>query len=167
LASLLFAGTGCIWLSFSVAAEVANDAVSLRSSDGQVTLEANGAARREVFERFFAERDIRIDWLDAVFASEGIEGTFAGTTGQVVRKLLADANFVIVFNTDARPDREPHILRVVVIGRAAATQMPSGIPITPNGRTRQPATQVQASATLPGEKDFRYEPRPPHIKRRK
>jgi hypothetical protein len=165
LGTLIIRGLGLVLFSLEAIAQEPSAPEITRSTDGHVMLEAKGATRREVLEQLFTERSIRVDWVSARFADEAIQGRFAGTTGQIVRKVLGDANFIIVTDDIGnRPGGEPRISRVVVFGRMPATQIPAGSPNTgPTLATPpQPAPQVQAAAN---PHDLRYAPRPPRTNR--
>ncbi len=96
-------------------AAVAESRFTISPDGAHVDFAVREVPRRDVLERLFADRGIKLEWLDRAFADESISGTFKGTPTSVARHLLDRANFVIVYG---RKDDTFQISRIVVIGRA-------------------------------------------------
>jgi hypothetical protein len=93
------------------------------TSDGaQVEFDVRDAPRRAVMERLFAGRQIEIQWASASFADEPVTGSFTGAPSAVARHLLADADFVAVYDGGGDHAR---IVRLVIAGRAATRNAPA------------------------------------------
>jgi hypothetical protein len=86
------------------------------TSDGaQVEFDVRDAPRRAVMERLFAGRPIDVQWTSASFADEPVTGRFTGAPSAVARQLLADADFMAVYDGGGDHAR---IVRLVIAGRA-------------------------------------------------
>lgn len=97
-------------------AGVQDSRLHITSNGAQVEFDVRDAPRRAVMERLFAGRQIEIQWASASFADEPITGSFTGTPSAVARHLLADADFVAVYDGGGELAR---IVRLVIVGRAA------------------------------------------------
>jgi hypothetical protein len=79
----------------------------------KLTIVANGATRRQVLARLFAETDVKIKWHNEVFAEEKVYGQFSGTPAQVARRLLERRSYIICY--DISGDM-PRVLWVDILG---------------------------------------------------
>jgi hypothetical protein len=105
-------------------AAVAESRFTISPDGAHVDFSVREVPRRDVLERLFADRGIKLEWLDRAFADESISGTFKGTPNSVARNLLERANFVIVYG---RRDDAFQISRIVVIGRAEKGRVSPGL----------------------------------------
>jgi hypothetical protein len=80
---------------------------------GSVTLVPNGATRRQVLDRLFAERGVEIEWRNKPFADEKVYGRFNGTPSQIARMLLARRSHIITYDTSGE---QPRIVRIYILG---------------------------------------------------
>jgi hypothetical protein len=88
--------------------------LSLQQADGNVILAAKGATRRQLLARLFADREVKIEWRNDVFADEKLYGTFSGTAAQVARTLLSGRTYIITYKlTNGTP---PQVLRIDIPG---------------------------------------------------
>src|ERR1043166_8953987 len=67
--------------------------VAARLEQDQVTIEARGATRRQLLQRLFAERSVRVDWHDGSSAEEVIDDSLIGPINHITRRVLAPTNF--------------------------------------------------------------------------
>jgi hypothetical protein len=112
---MLVAGTG-------VRAAV-QDSVFFISPDGMTAnLNVKDVSRREVLDRLFAGKKIRLEWRSQTTADEPITGVFQGPIAGIARQLLAQTDFVTVYDHNAGHSR---ITRVVVVGKSMDKQTPS------------------------------------------
>jgi hypothetical protein len=93
------------------------------SSDGTVfEFELREVSRREVFDRLFANNDIRFDWKSPGIADELISGSYHGSLSQVARLLLTKLDFVLGYE---QVDGEVRMTRVVIVGRSSGQASPN------------------------------------------
>ena len=112
-------------LFFDVAlAKASETGVTFRFDGKQVTLTVSGATRREVLQKLLVERGIQVDWRNEDMAQDAVEGGFQGEMAYVVRRLLAPADSIIVYDTGGD---EPRISRVIVIGPSRGGSARQGI----------------------------------------
>jgi hypothetical protein len=126
--------------------------VSLEPGDaGAVMLAANGATRRQILARLFADREVVIVWRNEVFAAEKVHGSFSGTPTQITRRLLAGRTFIITYDTSSGM---PRIVRIAIPGphppsvsgsRAAA---PARSALKRDGRRRDVLASVVAGKVV-------------------
>jgi hypothetical protein len=105
--SLLFASAGF--------AALANSEFRMSSDGSSVELTLRDISRREVLDRLFSDRGIRLDWMSPALADERISGNYTGSLSQVARRLLEKLNFILVYDTAVSASR---ITRVVIVGPA-------------------------------------------------
>jgi ABC-type nitrate/sulfonate/bicarbonate transport system substrate-binding protein len=84
-------------------------------TDGEITIDANGATVRQILDRLFTESGTEVDWRDQASARKVIEGRFKGSLDQVTQRLLANENYIAI---SARSDGQTRIVRVIIIGQA-------------------------------------------------
>lgn len=112
---MLVAGTG-------VRAAV-QDSVFFISPDGMTAnFNVKDVSRREVLDRLFAGKKIRLEWRSQTTADEPITGVFQGPVASIARQLLAQTDFVTVYDGNKDHSR---ITRVVIIGKSMDKQTPS------------------------------------------
>src|SRR5437870_2461224 len=104
------------WFFGSAALAAIDDSRFEISADGaSVELDLREVPRRDVLERLFAARAIKLEWISRAIADEPISGRFAGTLPAVVRRLLSRTNFVLAYE---RSDDKLRISRVLILGWA-------------------------------------------------
>jgi hypothetical protein len=117
---LLLANALAVGLSCGAYAQTPDaDSAVVRSNPKDVNVAARDSTRRQIFERLFTARGIRVDWVDESLAEEVMPGSFEGPTDRILRSVLAQTNFIIVYQS---PYGEPRLSRIIILGRASATQ---------------------------------------------
>jgi hypothetical protein len=99
------------------------DSVFYISPDGTaVAFEVRDVPRREVVDRLLSSKAIAIKWLDRSLAEERVSGAFKGDFDSVLRRLLANMDFVAVSDNGEKF----RISRITVVGRSTSksTQNP-------------------------------------------
>ena len=81
-------------------------------SDGGIVLYPNGATRREILHRLFAERRVEIEWRNKAFAEERVQGRLSGTPAELARRLLERVSYIMFYEVGD----EPQPARLVVLG---------------------------------------------------
>jgi hypothetical protein len=89
-----------------------------------VDFDVREVARSYVVDQLFANRDIKIEWLNREIADEVISGQFQGTISGVARGLLAQFNVVLGYS---KANDEVRITRIIVVGRVAAGRTSPGM----------------------------------------
>jgi hypothetical protein len=97
----------------AVAAAVMRTRSMLAAGRCKFTIVANGATRRQVLARLFADTDVKIEWHNEVFAEEKVYGQFSGAAAQVARRLLERFSYIICY--DITGDT-PRVLWVDILG---------------------------------------------------
>jgi hypothetical protein len=119
-------GVVAVWcmLAGSASAGV-QDSVFFVSPDGHnVAFDVRDVPRREVLNRLLTSRAIALEWVDQTFADERISGAFHGNIDAVLQRLLAQADFVAVYD---RAGGTPRITRLTIVGKAASTSKSAGL----------------------------------------
>ncbi|MEA2903262.1 MAG: hypothetical protein QOI12_649 [Alphaproteobacteria bacterium] len=107
-------------VSANLAFAVAQDSrFEIRQDDVNVALDVQNVPRREALQRLLANPGIEFKWLNPSVANELITGTFNGTLSGIARQLLAQTDFVLVYERAAGTVR---IARVLIVGRAQSGQ---------------------------------------------
>jgi hypothetical protein len=109
------------------------DSVFSVDADGNVAFDVRDVARRDVLQRLVQGRAVELEWVDPAFADERITGVFNGNVDAVLQRLLAQTDFVAVYD---RQGGKPRIARLIIVGKAAS----SGKAVTLQG-TIAPAPQ--------------------------
>jgi hypothetical protein len=144
IGTVLFAGMGLAAIE---------DSRFAASSDGTVfEFELREVSRREVFDRLFANSDIRFDWKSPDLADERISGRYQGALPHVAQQLLTNLDFVLGYE---RLGGEPRMTRVTIVGRASGQASPNlalleaALRSREQPRTGLPASQTSVGAPLP------------------
>jgi hypothetical protein len=120
----LCAGACCGLLGLDLAVAGVEDSRFEFSPDGaSVEFDVRDTSRREVLSQLFAGSDLEITWINAAFAAERIRGKFTGTPAAVARQLLAQTNFVIVYDGG----ETSRAVRLLVVGPAQGEQSSAGL----------------------------------------
>src|SRR5439155_18613137 len=92
------------------------------SPDGNsVAFDVREVSRREVLNRLLRTKSIEQEWIDSAFADEPISGSFRGSADAILRRLLAQTNYVVVYGRDGDQSR---IGRLIILGKSTS-QRPS------------------------------------------
>ena len=99
----LAAATALIAVNFNpIFAEAQEHRLNINTDQTVVSFDVRDLSRREAVERLFAGTDIEVKWLNSDVANQHISGMFSGTQESVLRRLLAEADFVIGYNDSAK-----------------------------------------------------------------
>ena len=98
------------------------DSVFSIGADGTVAFDVRDVARRDVLQRLVQGRAVELEWVDPAFADERITGVFNGNVDAVLQRLLAQTDFVAVYD---RQSGKPRIARLIIVGKAASPGSPS------------------------------------------
>jgi hypothetical protein len=93
------------------------DSVFSVGADGTVAFDVRDVARRDVLQRLVQGRAVELEWVDPAFADERITGVFNGSVDAVLQRLLAQTDFVAVYDRQAE---KPRIARLIIVGKAAS-----------------------------------------------
>jgi hypothetical protein len=93
------------------------DSVFSVGADGTVAFDVRDVARRDVLQRLVQGRAVELEWVDPAFADERITGVFNGSADAVLQRLLAQTDFVAVYD---RQGGKPRIARLIIVGKAAS-----------------------------------------------
>jgi hypothetical protein len=104
------------WLASPGLAGV-QDSVFSVGADGTVAFDVRDVARRDVLQRLVQGRAVELEWVDPAFADERITGVFNGSVDGVLQRLLAQTDFVAVYDRQAG---KPRIARLIIVGKAAS-----------------------------------------------
>ena len=144
------AAIGCMQVSPGIAG--VEDSVFFISADGSsVAFDVHDVSRREVLDRLLTSNSIELEWVDAAAGDERISGAFRGSTDAVLQRLLAQTDFVAVYDRDGDNTR---IARLIIVGKAASRsksmQLAGEKPATGLPATLQPPalTPVEGTAEL-------------------
>jgi hypothetical protein len=97
-------------------AGVRESAFFVAPGGASVVFDVRDVPRRQVVERLLAGRAVVLEWLDDTLADEPITGVFNGNAEAVLQRLLAQTNFVVVYD---RSGDQPRISRLTILGKAA------------------------------------------------
>ena len=97
-------------------AGIRESAFFIAPDGASVVFDVRDVPRREVVDRLLAGRAVVLEWLDDALADEPITGVFNGSAEAVLQRLLAQANFVVVYD---RSGDQPRISRLTILGKAA------------------------------------------------
>ena len=110
------AAIGCMQASPGIAG--VQDSVFFINPDGSnVAFDVRDVSRREVLDRLLTSKSIELEWVDAAAGDERISGAFRGSTDDVLQRLLAQTDFVVVYGRDGDKTR---IARLIIVGKAAS-----------------------------------------------
>lgn len=119
------------------------DSVFFVSPDGgNVAFDVRDVSRREVLHRLLNSKAIELEWVDPAYADERISGAFNGSTDAVLQRLLAQTDFVAVYDRDGGKSR---IARLIIVGKAASPSKSVGL----QGTVGLQATNAPASLLAP------------------
>jgi hypothetical protein len=104
------------WLASAGLAGV-QDSVFSVGADGNVAFDVRDVARRDVLQRLLQGRAVEVEWVDPAFADERITGVFSGSADAVLRRLLAQTDFVAVYDGQGG---KPRIARLIIVGKATS-----------------------------------------------
>ena len=113
---------GCLLASPGFAG--VQDSVFFVSPDGNVAFDVRDVSRREVLQRLLSSKAIELEWVDPVYADERISGAFNGNADTVLQRLLAQTDFVVVYNRDGGISR---VARLIIVGKAASPSKSAGL----------------------------------------
>ena len=113
-------GIGGIHVGPSVAG-VRESAFFIAPGGASVVFDVRDVPRREVVDRLLAGRAVVLEWLDEALADEPITGVFNGSAEAVLQRLLAQTNFVVVYDRSGDP---PRISRLTILGKATKQHRP-------------------------------------------
>jgi hypothetical protein len=113
--------TGSLLFPSAGFAALADSQFRMSSDGSSVELTLLDISRREVLDRLFSDRGIRLDWMSPTLADERISGNYTGSLSQVARRLLEKLNFILVYDTTVSA---PRITRVVIVGPAQGQPSP-------------------------------------------
>jgi hypothetical protein len=97
-------------------AGVRESAFFVAPGGASVVFDVRDVPRREVVDRLLAGRAVVLEWLDDALADEPVTGVFNGSAEAVLQRLLAQTNFVVVYD---RSGDQPRISRLTILGKAA------------------------------------------------
>ena len=101
------------------------DSVFFVSPDGgNVAFDVRDVSRREVLHRLLNSKAVELEWVDRAYADERISGAFNGSTDAVLQRLLAQTDFVAVYDRDGGKAR---IARLIIVGKAASPSKSVGL----------------------------------------
>ncbi len=130
-------------------AGIRESAFFIAPGGASVVFDVRDVPRREVVDRLLAGRAVVLEWLDEALADEPITGVFNGSAEAVLQRLLAQANFVVVYD---RSGDQPRISRLTILGKAAkqhrAPDLAGPGPLPAPGTTA-PAAAVPAPPVTP------------------
>jgi hypothetical protein len=130
-------------------AGIRESAFFIAPGGASVVFDVRDVPRREVVDRLLAGRAVVLEWLDDALADESITGVFNGSAEAVLQRLLAQANFVVVYD---RSGDQPRISRLTILGKAAkqhrAPDLAGPGPLPAPGTTA-PAAAVPAPPVTP------------------
>lgn len=122
LRQLILICGGCAWFT-GVGLAAVEDSHFGTNSDGTILeFDLRAVSRREVLDRLFANRNIKLEWVNTALADELISGAYHGSLPQVARQLLTKLDFILVYDgasSDAR------LTRVVIFGRSSGQASPA------------------------------------------
>ena len=132
-------------------AGVRESAFFVAPDGANVVFDVRDVPRREVVDRLLAGRGILLEWLDDAQADEPVTGVFNGSADAVLQRLLAQTNFVVVYD---RSGDQPRISRLTILGKAAKQQRPAELtgpgPLPPPGALAPaPAVPTPPAAIAP------------------
>lgn len=128
------------------------DSIFFTSPDGSsVTFDVRDVSRREVLDRLLTGKGIELEWIDAAFADERISGAFRGSTESVLQRLLAQSDYVAVY--DRKGDKS-RIARLIIVGRTASESKPAGFPKLELATPSPTAGQAPALRPVSGPASF-------------
>jgi hypothetical protein len=117
-ARLCLCACGGIIFAGMALADVQESRFDISSDEANVALDVQGISRRAVLDRLFANTGIEFNWLNPSVADELISGKFNGTLSGIARQLLAQTDFVLVYDGADKV----RIARVLIVGRARSGQ---------------------------------------------
>ena len=138
----IVAGIGGVPVGPSFAG-VRESAFFIAPGGANVVFDVRDVPRREVVDRLLAGRAVVLEWLDDALADEPITGVFNGSAEAVLQRLLAQTNFVVVYD---RSGDQPRISRLTILGKAAQQHRPPEL--TGPGPLPAPGTPAP-TATVP------------------
>ena len=119
------AAIGCL-LTWPGVADV-GDSVFFVSPDGTVAFDVRDVSRGEVLSRLVSGKAIELDWVDAAYANERISGVFNGSAEAVLQRLLAQTDFVAVYDREGGGTR---LARLIIVGKASSSSKVVGLQVT-------------------------------------
>ena len=130
-------------------AGIRESAFFIAPGGASVAFDVRNVPRREVVDRLLAGRAVVLEWLDEALADEPITGVFNGSAEAVLQRLLAQTNFVVVYD---RSGDQPRISRLTILGKAAKQHRAPALagpgPLPAPG-TMAPAAAVPAPPVTP------------------
>lgn len=102
-----------------------------------VTLDLNGETRAEALAQIVPDGSAEITWRNPALADEPVQGHFEGSEQQVLKEILAPADFVAVYAGDSA---DLKITKLIVLDKEQAASGPAQT--TPV--TEPPPNQLQA-----------------------
>jgi hypothetical protein len=150
------------------------DSVFFISPDGSnIAFDVREVSRREVLDRLLVSRAIELDWVDSGFGDEKISGVFKGSADSVLQRLLAQTDFVAVYDRNGEKSR---IARLIIVGKASSQSKQATVPALPGIEANTPLSTGDGPApplkpvsgaadfTLPSPRDLAmplFVPAPP------
>lgn len=147
------AAIGCMHASPGSAG--VQDSVFFASPDGNsIAFDVREVARREVLDRLLANRAIELEWVDTGFGEEKITGVYKGSADAVLQRLLAQTDFVVVYDGKGEKSR---ISRLIIVGKASSHTRQAALPTLPGLTTGTPPAPPSDQALRPfsAPADFR------------
>jgi hypothetical protein len=146
----LAASIGCAAASPAIAG--IQDSIFFTSPDGSsVAFDVHDVSRREVLNRLLTGKAIELEWVDAAFAEERISGTFKGSADSVLQRLLAQSDFVAVYDRSGDKSR---IARLIIVGKASTQSKSPGPPKMHLATPPTAAQQAPVLRPVSGPADF-------------
>ncbi len=68
--------------------------VSLRLAAAEITVTANGATLRQIFDCLAPRTGLRVDWPNDGSGDKTVQGVYTGSIEKIIRRLLQDLNYV-------------------------------------------------------------------------
>lgn len=102
------------------------DSVFLTNPDGNVSFDVRDVSRREVLDKLLAGKRIELEWADSAIGDEKISGAFKGSTESVLLRLLAQTDYVAVYDRDGGD--VPRIARLIIVGKGSSKPGSAGSP---------------------------------------
>jgi hypothetical protein len=127
------------------------DSMFFVDPDGsRVAFDVRDVSRREVLHRLLSSKSVVLEWVDQAFANERISGAFNGSIDAVLQGLLAQTDFVAVYDRDGGKSR---IARLIIVGKAASPSRSAALQGT---IAPAPSPTLAPSPTIPA-----FAPAPP------
>ena len=122
-----------------------------------VTLDISGETRGQALAQLLPEGSAEIEWKNPALADQPVEGHFEGSQTQVLKDILAPADFAAVYAQDGDGLK---IVRLIVLDKETAATGPAQVtpvvePQTTPAQLQRSLRQRQQQQALPGRQRSR------------